>query len=177
MNVGLETQVQEPSPNLLGGENVGKMNVSARPSWDEYFMQIVDIVATRSTCLRRQVGAIFVRENRILATGYNGSPTGLKHCDEMGCIREKNNIESGRDLHLCRGAHAEANLITQCAKFGISAEGSTLYINASPCSLCMKMLVNVGVRKIVYRELYNDPLALETAEEAGLEMVHFMDVL
>lgn len=154
-------------------ESVGESTKVTRPSWDEYFMQITDMVATRSTCLRRKVGAIFVRENRILATGYNGSPMGLKHCDEVGCIRQENQIESGRDLHLCRGAHAEANLITQCAKFGISAEGSTLYINASPCSLCMKMLVNVGVKKIVYRELYNDSLALQIAEEAGLEMIQY----
>ncbi|NLK00272.1 MAG: dCMP deaminase family protein [Clostridia bacterium] len=156
-------------------EPTNEPRIGTRPSWDEYFMQITDMVATRSTCLRRRVGAIFVRENRILATGYNGSPSGLKHCDEVGCIRQQNNIESGRDLHLCRGAHAEANLITQCAKFGISAEGSTLYINASPCSLCMKMMVNVGVKKIVYRELYNDPLALQIAEEAELEMIKYTD--
>ena len=136
-------------------------------------MQISEMVATRSTCLRRKVGAVLVLQNRILATGYNGSPTGLRHCDVVGCIRERENIKSGKDLHLCRGAHAEANLITQCAKFGIRAEGGTLYINTSPCSLCMKLLVNVGVHKIVFRELYEDELALEIAEEAGLEMVRF----
>jgi len=145
-----------------------------RPSWDEYFMDITEMVASRSTCLRRKVGAVLVLDNRILATGYNGSPSGLKHCEEVGCIRQEREIESGRDLHLCRGAHAEANLITQCAKFGIRAEGSTLYVNTSPCSLCMKLLVNVGIKKIVYRELYQDKLALEIAEEAGIEMKKFM---
>lgn len=131
------------------------------------------MVATRSTCMRRKVGALLVLENRILATGYNGSPTGLRHCDEVGCIRDRQGVDSGRDLHLCRGSHAEANLITQCAKFGIRAEGSTLYINTSPCSLCMKLLINVGVRKIYYRELYNDYLALELAREAGIELIAF----
>ena len=144
-----------------------------RPGWDEYFMDISEMVATRSTCLRRKVGAVLVLENRILATGYNGSPTGLRHCDQTGCIRERRGIVSGRDLHLCRGSHAEANLITQCAKFGIRAEGSTLYINASPCSLCMKLLINVGVKRIFYRELYDDALSLELAEEAGMEMLLF----
>lgn len=145
-----------------------------RPGWNEYFMDISLMVASRSTCLRRKVGAVLVLENRILATGYNGSPTGLRHCDEAGCIREVQGVISGRDLHLCRGSHAEANLITQCAKFGIRADGSTLYINTSPCSLCMKLLINVGVKRIFYRELYNDDLALEIAGEAGLEMVHFI---
>jgi len=149
------------------------MGQGVRPGWNEYFMDISLIVATRSTCLRRKVGAVLVMENRILATGYNGSPTGLRHCDETGCIRERQGILSGRDLHLCRGSHAEANLITQCAKFGIRAEGSTLYINTSPCSLCMKLLINVGVKRTFYRELYDDPLALELAEEAGMEMIKF----
>lgn len=149
------------------------MGQGVRPGWNEYFMDISLMVATRSTCLRRKVGAVLVMENRILATGYNGSPTGLRHCDETGCIRERQGILSGRDLHLCRGSHAEANLITQCAKFGIRAEGSTLYINTSPCSLCMKLLINVGVKRIFYRELYDDPLALELAEEAGMEMIKF----
>lgn len=149
------------------------MGQGVRPGWNEYFMDISLMVATRSTCLRRKVGAVLVMENRVLATGYNGSPTGLRHCDETGCIRERQGILSGRDLHLCRGSHAEANLITQCAKFGIRAEGSTLYINTSPCSLCMKLLINVGVKRIFYRELYDDPLALELAEEAGMEMIKF----
>lgn len=147
--------------------------LSRRPGWNEYFMHISQIVASRSTCLRRKVGAVLVLENRILATGYNGSPTGLRHCDEVGCLRQEQGIVSGKDLHLCRGSHAEANLITQCAKFGIRAEGSTLYINTSPCNSCMKLLINVGVKRIYYRELYNDPLSLELAEEAGLEMICF----
>ena len=147
--------------------------LSRRPGWNEYFMQISQMVASRSTCLRRKVGAVLVLENRILATGYNGSPTGLRHCDEVGCLRQERGTASGEDLHLCRGSHAEANLITQCAKFGIRAEGSTLYINTSPCNSCMKLLINVGVGRIYYRELYNDPLSLELAEEAGLEMICF----
>lgn len=146
-----------------------------RPGWNQYFMDISAMVATRSTCLRRKVGAVLVLENRILATGYNGSPSGLRHCDEVGCIRQSQGIDSGRDLHLCRGSHAEANLITQCAKFGIRASGGTLYINTSPCSSCMKLLINVGIKKIYYRELYNDSLALELAREAGAEMIKFTD--
>ncbi|MEW6624200.1 MAG: dCMP deaminase family protein [Bacillota bacterium] len=141
-----------------------------RPSWDEYFLQIAEQVASRSTCLRRKVGSILVYENRILATGYNGVPTGFRHCEEIGCIRQTDNIESGRDLHLCRGTHSEANLISQCARFGIKGEGSTLYINTSPCGSCMKLLINVGIKKIVFREFYNDNLAREMAEEAGIEM-------
>ncbi len=141
-----------------------------RPDWDEYFLDIAELVAGRSTCLRRKVGSLLVYENRILATGYNGVPTGFPHCEVLGCLRETNNIESGRDLHLCRGTHSEANLISQCARFGIKGQGSTLYINASPCNSCMKLLINVGVKKIVFRELYSDPLAQEMAAYAGIEM-------
>lgn len=145
----------------------------SRPGWDEYFMEITRVVASRSTCLRRKVGAILVLEKRILATGYNGPPAGLPHCGEVGCIRDKKGIPSGENLHLCRGTHAEANLITQCAKFGIRAEGSTLYINTSPCNQCMKLLININIEKIVYMEKYSDPLSWELAEQAGIRMQQF----
>ena len=144
-----------------------------RPGWNEYFMEISRLVATRSTCLRRQVGALLVIENRILATGYNGSPAGFKHCQEVGCIRDELSIDSGMALHLCRGAHSEQNLITQCARFGTPAVGGVIYITTSPCSLCMKLLVNVGVTKIVYEELYDDELSMEIAREAGIKTEQF----
>jgi dCMP deaminase len=141
-----------------------------RPDWDEYFMSIAEMVATRSTCLRRKVGSVLALENRILATGYNGVPTGFPHCDEIGCIRQDQNIASGVDLHLCRGTHSEANLISQCARFGIKAFGATLYITTSPCSSCMKLLINAGIKKIIYKELYSDQLAVDLACQAGIEM-------
>lgn len=142
-----------------------------RPSWEQYFMQITDVVATRSTCLRRKVGAIIVRDNRILASGYNGPPRGLKHCDETGCLRDKLQIPSGERHELCRGLHAEQNVIIQAAMHGISIQEGTFYITHQPCILCAKMIINSGIRKVVYRGNYPDPLALQMFEEAGVDLV------
>ena len=137
-----------------------------RPSWDEYFLQITSEVATRSTCMRRQVGAVLVRERRILATGYNGAPRGLKHCEEVGCLREQRQVPSGERHELCRALHAEMNAFLQAASFGVTTEGATLYVTTYPCSLCAKMAINAGVHRIVTMGDYPDELAKEILAEA-----------
>ncbi|NLY29940.1 MAG: cytidine deaminase [Firmicutes bacterium] len=139
-----------------------------RPSWDQYFMEIAHLVAKRSTCRRRQVGAVLVKNKRILATGYNGAPSGLQHCLEAGCLREELGIPSGQRLEICRGIHAEQNAIIQAALHGVSTEGSTLYCTDQPCSQCTKMLINAGVKEIIYVNDYPDDLALQLLEEAKL---------
>ena len=141
----------------------------SRPSWSEYFMAITKLVAKRSTCMRRAVGAILVKDKRILATGYNGAPAGLRHCEEVGCLRETRSIPSGERHELCRGLHAEQNVIIQAAYHGISIKGSTLYCTNKPCSICTKMIINAGIRKIVYEEGYDDDLAGRMLTEAGIE--------
>ena len=145
--------------------------VFMRPTWDEYFMSIADMVKTRSTCMRRQVGAVIVRDKRILTTGYNGTPTGLKHCGEVGCLRDELKIPSGERHELCRGIHAEQNAIIQAAVSGVSIQDSTIYVNLSPCILCTKMIINAGITRIVTKEPYNDSLALKMLEESGIEYI------
>ncbi|MDN5331311.1 MAG: dCMP deaminase [Tepidanaerobacteraceae bacterium] len=149
------------------------MKVVERPPWDDYFMEIARVVAKRSTCLRRSVGAVVVLEKRILTTGYNGAPTGLAHCLEVGCLREKMGIPSGERHELCRGLHAEQNAIIQAAVWGISIKGATLYVTCQPCALCAKMLINAGIKKIVYEGEYPDELAIELLSEAGIEIVNY----
>ena len=139
-----------------------------RPTWDEYFMQIVEDVATRSTCRRRKVGAILVKDKHIIATGYNGGPTGLSHCLDIGCLREKLGIPSGQQHELCRGVHAEQNAIIQAARYGARTDGSILYCNTQPCVQCTKMLLNAGVTEVVFRDGYPDGLALEMLEESKI---------
>lgn len=136
-------------------------------------MQIATLVATRSTCMRRQVGALLVKHKNVLATGYNGVPSGIRHCDEVGCLRERLKVPSGERHELCRGLHAEQNAIIQAARHGINIEGSTLYCTDSPCSICSKMLINAGVRNIVYGRGYPDELAHEMLSEAGVEAILF----
>lgn len=145
----------------------------ARPSWDDYFMTITKVVATRSTCLRRHVGAILVKDKRILATGYNGAPAGLRHCGEVGCLRQDASIPSGTRHELCRGLHAEQNAIIQAANHGISIRGSTLYCTNKPCVICSKMIINAGISQVYYEEGYDDPLADQMLEEASIDMVRF----
>jgi dCMP deaminase len=140
----------------------------ARPSWDEYFMAIADLVAERATCTRRRIGAVLVKDKRILATGYNGVPSGLAHCGEVGCIREQRGIPSGTQHELCRGIHAEQNAVIQAARHGIAIDGATVYCTHQPCVLCAKILINAGVTEIVYREPYPDELATEMLAEAGI---------
>ena len=144
-----------------------------RPSWDEYFMDITRRVATRSTCLRRAVGAILVHDKRIIASGYNGGPSGLAHCLDIGCLREKLGIPSGQQHELCRGIHAEQNAIIQAARYGVSIEGFVLYCTTQPCTQCTKMLINAGITEIVYAEGYPDDLARELLEESGIIVRRF----
>ena len=139
-----------------------------RPSWEQYFMDIVEIVSRRSTCLRRKVGAILVRDKRILATGYNGAPTGLRHCLERGCLRDELQIPSGERHELCRGLHAEQNAIIQAALHGVSVRGAVLYCTNHPCIICSKMIVNSGITGIVFREGYSDRLSEEILREAAI---------
>jgi dCMP deaminase len=144
-----------------------------RPSWEEYFMDITFLVAKRSTCRRRQVGAIVVKDKRILSTGYNGAPMGLAHCLDIGCLREKNNIPSGERHELCRGLHAEQNAIIQAAYHGISIKGSVLFCTNHPCIICLKMLINAGIKKIIYKEGYADKLSVDMSIESGIELVEY----
>lgn len=142
-----------------------------RPSWDSYFMDITMLVGKRSTCLRRAVGAVIVKDKRILSTGYNGAPTGIRHCLETGCLREQLNIESGQRHELCRGIHAEQNAIIQAAYHGVSVKEASLYCTNLPCSICAKMIINAGIRKIYYQSGYADALSREMLQEAGVEIV------
>uniref|UniRef100_A0A7C4YIV7 Cytidine deaminase n=1 Tax=candidate division WOR-3 bacterium TaxID=2052148 RepID=A0A7C4YIV7_UNCW3 len=146
----------------------------SRPDWDEYFMSITELVSSRSTCLRRKVGAIIVKGKRILTTGYNGPPEGVKHCDELGgCLREKLNIPSGERMELSRAVHAEQNAIIQGAKYGIDISGGTMYVTNHPCFICAKMIINAGIKKIIYKEGYPDEYAKEILKEAGVEVVKY----
>jgi len=139
-----------------------------RPSFDEYFMEIAHVVAKRSTCLRGHVGAVIVKDKRILATGYNGAPSGMPHCDEVGCLREKLGVPSGERQELCRGVHAEQNAIIQAAKFGIGVDGATLYTTHSPCITCAKAIINAGISRVVYCKEYNDKKGIEMLRLAGI---------
>lgn len=141
-----------------------------RPSWDEYFLEMAQLISKRSTCLRRHVGAVAVRDKRILATGYNGAPSGLKHCIEVGCLRKKLNIPSGQRHELCRALHAEQNALIQASLYGISVKGSTLYATNQPCVICAKMLINAGIKEIVIDSGYPDKLALDFLKEAKIKV-------
>ena len=142
-----------------------------RPSWDEYFMSIAKLVATRATCLRRQVGAVVVKDKQMLATGYNGAPTGVEHCDKVGCLRQKMGIPSGQRHEICRALHAEQNAFLQAARHGVNLKGGTLYITIQPCSICAKMIINVGIKKVVVEGEYPDEFALNFLKEANIELV------
>lgn len=139
-----------------------------RPSWNQYFMGITKLIAQRSTCLRRQVGAILVRESRIVCTGYNGAPERVRHCLDVGCLRQQQGIPSGERHELCRGLHAEQNAIIQSALHGASIAGTTLYCTHMPCSICSKMLINARVEKVYFLEGYADPLASAMLTEANI---------
>jgi dCMP deaminase len=141
-----------------------------RPSWGEYFMDITHLVAKRSTCLRRQVGAVLVKDKKILATGYNGAPSKLEHCLDIGCLREKLGIPSGERHELCRGLHAEQNAVIQAAYHGVEIRGATLYCTNHPCIICSKMIMNAGIEKIVFEEGYADALAKQMLKESGIEV-------
>lgn len=147
-----------------------------RPSWDVYFMSIARLVAGRSTCLRRQVGAILVKDRRILATGYNGAPAGLPHCSQTGCVRERLSVPPGERHELCRGIHSEQNAIIQSANYGTGIAGSTVYTTHHPCSVCAKMIINAGIVRVVTEDSYPDELASGMLLEAGVEVATLSDV-
>ena len=151
------------------------MPKTKRPGWDEYFMEITRLVAKRSTCLRRHVGAVLVKDKMILATGYNGAPKGLPHCLDIGCLREELGVPSGERHELCRGLHAEQNAIIQAAYHGVSIQGATLYCTNHPCIICTKMLINAGIVKFIYEAGYPDELSGGMLEEAGIEMIQFKE--
>lgn len=140
--------------------------MAERPSWDQYFMDIARLVSSRSTCLRRQVGAVLVRDRQIISTGYNGAPSGIRHCAEAGCLRETLNVPSGERHEICRGIHAEQNAVVQAALHGVSTQGSTLYCTHQPCSFCSKMIINAGVCHVVFQGDYPDGLSRELLAEA-----------
>lgn len=142
--------------------------INQRPDWDTYFLDIVELVSRRSTCRRRAVGAGLVCDRRILATGYNGAPSKLAHCLDIGCLREQLQVPSGERHELCRGLHAEQNVIIQAALHGVITKGSTLYCTNHPCVICAKMIINAGIARIVIRDGYSDKLAAEMLKEAGI---------
>ncbi len=139
-----------------------------RPDWNDYFAAITRQVATRSTCLRRQVGCVIVVGRRIVATGYNGAPSGLAHCSEVGCLRDQRKVPSGERHEICRGLHAEQNAIIQAALYGVAVRGGVLYCTHHPCTLCTKMIINAGIERIFYLEGYPDGMSAQLLEEAGV---------
>jgi len=141
-----------------------------RPSNDEYFMSMAELVAQRSTCVRRRVGAVIVKDKHILSTGYNGSPKGTRHCEDLGCIRVQLNIPSGTRHELCRGVHAEQNAVAQAAYFGVSVKDATIYTTTFPCSMCTKILINAGLSEVVYKVGYMDDLSKELLAETKLKV-------
>lgn len=148
-----------------------------RISWDEYFMNITEDVSLRSTC-RRKVGAVITVDNKIKATGYNGAPKGLTHCSEKGgCMRELHHIKSGTRQEFCRAVHAEQNAIIQAAVDGVRIKGGTIYVNTYPCSICARMIINAEIKRIVYSSDYNDNLAKELLDEAGIELVFYKELV
>ncbi len=133
-------------------------------------MQMADYAASRTTCLRRAVGAVIVKDHRVLATGYNGVPTGIRHCEEVGCLRQQMGIPSGQRHEICRGLHAEQNAIIQAARYGVDIRGASIYVNTQPCVVCAKMLINAGITEIVYKNPYPDELSMEMLTEAGIKL-------
>ena len=146
-----------------------------RPAWDEYFMKVAFLICERSTCLRRRVGAVLVKDRQILATGYNGAPKGISHCEIAGCLREKLGVPSGQRHEICRGLHAEQNVILQAASFGVSTKESSLYITSTPCSICAKMIINAGIKEVIIKSEYPDKMAIEFLKEAGIILRRIKD--
>lgn len=144
-----------------------------RPTYDEYFMEMAHVVSKRSTCMRRKVGAILVKDKHILSTGYNGAPKGLAHCGEVGCLRQELGVPSGERHEICRGLHAEQNAIIQSAVFGVSIKNSILYCTNTPCVVCAKMLINAGVKEIIYAGDYPDDLAKKMLDESKINIRNF----
>lgn len=147
----------------------------ARPSWDEYFIKITKDVSERATCVKRKVGAIIVKDHRILSTGYNGAPAHFSHCTEDTCIRRLMGVPSGERHELCRGLHAEQNAIIQAAVHGVEIEGGTLYCTFQPCVICVKMMINAGIKRLVYSGGYPDELAQKMLKESKMEVLQFKE--
>ncbi len=141
-----------------------------RPTWDEYFIKAAFLVSERSTCLRRHVGAVLVKDKQILATGYNGAPMGITHCDSAGCLREELKVPSGQRHEICRGLHAEQNVLLQAAKHGVSVRQSAIYITNAPCSICAKMIINAGITEVIIADNYPDEMAKNFLKEAGVRL-------
>jgi len=141
-----------------------------RPSWDEYFLEVARLVSKRATCIRRKVGAVLVKDKRILATGYNGAPSGISHCLDIGCLRQKLKIASGQRHELCRGLHAEQNALIQASLYGVSVKESTLYATNQPCIICAKMLINAGIKEVVIVDGYPDKMAMDLFKEAKIQI-------
>src|SRR3989338_7364018 len=148
----------------------GSRAPAARPTWDEYFLEIADLVSRRSTCLRRRVGAVLVKDKRILATGYNGVPSKIRHCSEAGCLRERLKIPSGERHELCRGLHAEQNAFLQAALHGTSLKDAILYSTIQPCIICAKMIINAGIKEVVIKGDYPDKMAKDFLREAKVKV-------
>lgn len=141
-----------------------------RPGWDEYFTSIARLVSTRSTCLRRRVGAVLIKDKKILATGYNGAPIKVEHCEKAGCLRERLKVPSGERHELCRGLHAEQNALLQAALHGVSVKDAALYSTIEPCVICAKMLINAGIREIIISGPYPDKMSSGLLKEAGVKV-------
>lgn len=158
-----------PVPEALGSGSAS----CGRPSWDSYFLQIAHLVKTRATCPRRQVGAVIVRDRRILATGYNGAPRGLSHCPENGPHQD---WPSGcmRAGHCIRSLHAEQNALLQAAMIGIACDGATMYVTCQPCNMCAKMIINAGIKEVIYEGDYPDEFSLELFRESGLQVFRYL---
>ena len=141
-----------------------------RPNWNKYFLKVAELVAKRSTCLRRKVGAVLVKDKRILATGYNGAPTKIEHCQVTGCLRKRLKVPSGQRHELCRGLHAEQNVLLQAALHGVSVKDSILYITNAPCSICAKMIINAGIKEVIYNDSYPDKMAEDFLKSAKIKL-------
>ena len=142
----------------------------SRPAWDEYFLEIAKLVSSRSTCLRRKVGAVLVRDKKILATGYNGAPSNIEHCDKAGCLRQALKIPSGQRHELCRGLHAEQNALLQAALYGTSLKGATLYATVQPCIICAKMIINAGIKEVIITGSYPDKMADDFLKKGNIKV-------
>lgn len=146
-----------------------------RPSWHEYFIEMTRVAAKRSTCIRRHVGALIVKDNQILASGYNGAPSKVTHCEVTGCLRQKLNVPSGERQEICRGLHAEQNAIVQAAVHGVPIAGATIYCTNKPCSICAKMIINAKISKIIYLDDYNDSLADELLADTDIRVLKYTE--
>lgn len=147
--------------------------METRPSWQQYFMEMAFLASKRSTCLRRKVGAILVRDNQIISSGYNGSPKGISHCAQTGCLREQLNVPSGQNHELCRGVHAEQNAIIQASLNGSNTRNTHLYCTHQPCSICAKLIINAEINTVYVANPYPDELAQKLFHESNIEVIHF----